>query len=108
MAKKIRPEQEFLSDKDLARARRLTQTIKGSNGLPENASSVDRVKYALCEQFVKYAIKNNVSQRQLASELAVSESRVSQIVHYNIQKITIDKLVELLERIQGRVTLKVA
>jgi len=106
--KKSSARQDFLTTAELALARKLTRKARGSHDLPANASSVERAKYELCQKFVVYMNKNKVTQRQFAQRLGVSESRVSEILHYNIRKITIDKLVELLERVQGTVTLKVA
>ena len=99
---------DFLSEDDLLLARKLTHRVRGSRDLPRNANSVDRTKYNLCLEFVAYMNKHGLSQRQLASKINVSESRISEIVHYNIRKITIDKLVELLERARGAIVLEVA
>lgn len=99
---------DFLTPEELAKGRKLTRKARGSHDLPSNASSVERTKYDLCRKFVIYMSKHDVSQRELAKQLGVSESRVSEIVHYNIRKITIDKLVELLERIEGPLVLRVA
>lgn len=103
MAKK----NDFLSQAELAEARKLTRKSRGSHGLPANATSVEKSKYELCKQMIIYMQKHDISQRELAKKLGVSESRVSEIVHYNIRKITIDKLVELHERLKQSVVIKV-
>ncbi|MES2769973.1 MAG: XRE family transcriptional regulator [Bdellovibrionota bacterium] len=76
--------------------------------LPINASPVDRIKYDLCEQFVRYCIAKNINQRKLAIKLGIGEARVSEIVHYRYQRFTIDKLVKLLSIIKPSIKLKVA
>ena len=70
--------------------------------------TVLEAKRDLCSHFVRHAKRSKISQRQLASQLDVSESRVSEILHYNVERFTIDKLLELLSKIKPRVKLKVA
>jgi len=93
---------------ELASIRRTTAHIKGAKTLPPDASALDRNKYELCRQFVVYMREHNINQRQLAKLLQVSESRISEIVHYNIGKITLDRLVELHEILDNDITMLVA
>ena len=81
---------------------------KPSKALPPNASPVDRAKHELCAHFVRYCLEKDVSQRDLAQTLGVSESRVSEIVHYHHGRFTIDRLLELLSIIHPKVKFKVA
>ncbi len=105
--KKLTPS-DFMTEKELAEVRRATAHISGARTLPPNASALDRNKYELCRQFIVYMREHDINQRQLAKLLHVSESRVSEIVHYNIGKITLDRLVELHEVLDNKVTLMVA
>ena len=79
-----------------------------SKMLPANASSVDRTKQEICEHFIKYRLAANITQRELAKRLDVTESRVSEILHYHFERFTIDKLLELLNKIKPDTRLKVA
>lgn len=99
---------DFMSEEELKQVRRMMQNVKGSRALHPNASAVEKTKYKLCQEFVKYLRVKEISQRELAKRLKVSESRVSEITHYYIDKITIDKLVELHERLNHTVTFKIA
>lgn len=76
--------------------------------LPRDASPVDRAKHELCAHFIRYCQEKNVTQRELAEILGVSESRVSEIVHYHHGRFTIDKLLELLNIIKPNLKFKVA
>lgn len=76
--------------------------------LPSYASPVDRAKHELCSHFVRYCQEKNVTQRELAETLGVSESRVSEIVHYHHGRFTIDKLLMLLNVIKPKLKFKVA
>lgn len=79
-----------------------------SKMLPANASPVDRTKQEICAHFIKYRIATNITQRELAKRLDVTESRVSELLHYHFERFTIDKLLELLNKIKPDVRLKVA
>ena len=81
---------------------------KPSTLLPPNASPVEKTKHELCSHFVRYCQEKQLTQRALAETLGVSESRVSEIVHYNHGRFTIDKLLELLSIIKPKLQLKVA
>ena len=108
MGKKKSTTEQFMTASELASIRRTTAHIKGARTLPPDASALDRNKYELCRQFVVYMREHNINQRQLAKLLQVSESRISEIVHYNIGKITLDRLVELHEILDNDITMLVA
>jgi predicted XRE-type DNA-binding protein len=104
MAKKVNwPSEETLKrmDKKLSRA-------KGSRVLSTDADPVERIKYSLCEAVVHYCQEHNLSQRDLAKLLEVSESRVSEMVHYRVEKLTIDRLVKHLAKLKQTVKIQVA
>lgn len=75
---------------------------------PENAGPVAKAKYDLCEHFIMYHRDEMITQREMAERLGVTESRVSEILHYHIERFTIDKLLELLAKIRPDVKIQVA
>ena len=76
--------------------------------LPAKATPLDRAKFALCNQLLVYMRRNALTQRELAKQLGVVESRVSEIVHYRIKKLTLDRLVKYHQTIDPQYELKVA
>lgn len=76
--------------------------------LPDDASPVEGVKQEICRHFVAYFNASGITQRELAKQLDVTESRVSEILNYHHGRFTIDKLLELLTRIKPGVRVKVA
>jgi predicted XRE-type DNA-binding protein len=72
------------------------------------ANPVLLLKQKICEEFIKYRLKENINQRELAKRLDVTESRVSEILHYHHERFTVDKLLELLNRVKPGLTLKIA
>ncbi len=97
------PEESELKamDKILAKA-------KGSAGLPANADPLDHFKYDLCGEFVKYCVDHDLTQRQLAEQLEISEARVSEIVRYRIDKLTTDRLIKYLGKLNLKFKLEFA
>ena len=87
---------KFPNEKELKEARAALDKAPASRMLPFNASSVDRLKFSLCEQFVSYLLDHKLSQRELAERIGVVESLMSKIVHYNFDDFTIDRLVKYL------------
>lgn len=98
----------FPSEKELKLIRKKLAKAEPSHLLPKNASKADVLKYKLCEKFVMYVIENNISQVQLAKKLKVDPSRVNEIVKYRIDLYTVDKLMELAERLHLDFNVKVA
>ncbi len=98
----------FPSEAELKKVRKKLEKAEPSRGLPKNASKADRVKYKLCQKFVLYLMEKNMTQAALAKKLKVNASRVNEIVKYRIDLYTIDKLMELAERIDLDFDVKVA
>jgi predicted XRE-type DNA-binding protein len=87
---------KFPSEKELKEMRALLNKGPASRMLQPNASSVERLKFSLCEQFVVYLLEHKLTQRELAEKVGIDESLMSKIVHYNFDDFTIDRLVKYL------------
>lgn len=87
---------KFPSEKELKEVRELLEKAPATRLLPRDASPVDRTKYALCEEFVKYLNANKLTQRALAEKLGIDEALVSKIVHYSFDEFTTDRLIKYL------------
>lgn len=82
----------YPSSKKLDEMDKKLKNIDGALALPKNASYIDRVKYDLCKRIIAFIRINRVTQVELAGKLGVDPSRVSEIVHYKIDKFTVDTL----------------
>jgi predicted XRE-type DNA-binding protein len=98
----------FPSEKELKTMRTKLAKAEPSRLLPKNATKADRVKYQLCEKFVIYLSEHRISQVQLARKLKVDPSRINEIVKYRIDLYTVDKLMDLAERLDLDFDVKVA
>ena len=79
-----------------------------SRTLPKDATTVDRIKYKICEKFAAYILDNKISQAELARQLNMDPARLNEIVKYRIDLFSIDKLVEFAERLDPEFTIHVA
>lgn len=70
-------------------------------------SPSELVKKELCAEFIRYIKKNKMKQKDLAAILRVTESRMSEILHYYFDHYTIDRLLELLIIIKPDARLKI-
>ncbi len=98
----------FPSEKELKSIREKLAKAEPSRLLPKNASKADQVKYKLCEKFVIYLIEHKMSQVALAKKLRVDPSRINEIVKYRIDLYTVDKLMDLGERLHLNFDVEVA
>jgi len=76
--------------------------------LPVDSSNVDKVKYQLCKKFVTYLQDHKINQSELARRLEIDRSRVNWIVKYKTEHFTIDRLYELLGKLDKTIVLKVS
>jgi len=89
----------FPTEKELKAVRSKLSRAEPSRSLPRNASKAYHLKYKLCEKFVVYLMEHEISQVQLAKKLKVDPSRINEIVKYRIDLYTVDKLMNLAERL---------
>lgn len=99
---------KFPSEEELKRIRKKLSRVRGTEMLPPNASALERTKYELCKRLLIYMRENDLTQRQLAKKLGVAESRVSEVLHYRIKKLTLDRLYKYHEILNPKFALKVA
>lgn len=66
----------------------------------KNASHSDVFKYKLCQEFVRYLKSEKITQVELARRLDVDKSVVNKIILHRIETFTMDRLVDLLAKIQ--------
>ena len=84
------------------------RSIEGTSLLAPNARPSDKFKFELCKKLLTFMREERLTQRQLAEYLEVHESRISEIVHYKIDKLTVDRLLSYNEKIHPKVAFKVA
>ena len=84
-----------------------SDNVEGSTVLGPDAPLVDRIKQDLCSKIVQYHLNNKVTQKDLAEKLGVDESEMSRILHYKLERYSIDRLVGYLEILYPKVRFEV-
>ncbi len=97
---KRRIDMGFPNEKELKRVRALLANVEPSHCLPENPTKAEKVKYELCRKFVIYLRENKTTQVALAKKLKIDPSRINEIVKYRIDLYTVDKLMDLAEKLK--------
>ncbi len=98
----------FPSKTKLKGIRSRLEKVEPSRLLPKNATKAEKLKYALCEKFVIYLLDNEMSQVDLSKKLKVDPARVNEIVKYRIDLFTVDKLLNLAEKLKLSFEVEVA
>jgi predicted XRE-type DNA-binding protein len=98
----------FRSQKELKSIRAKLAKVEPARMLPKNASQADRIKYKICKKFVIYLMENEMSQVQLAKKMKIDPSRINEIVKYRIDLYTVDKLLDLAEKLHLDLHVEVA
>jgi predicted XRE-type DNA-binding protein len=94
-------------ERELSEIRERLSSVEGSTVLGPDASLTDRIKQNLCSKIVEYHLKNKVTQKELADKLGVDEPEMSRILHYKIDRYSIDRLVGYLEALYPNVNFEV-
>ena len=81
---------------------------QGSSLLPPSATPSECFKFELCKKLIIYMHDRKLNQRDLSHILEVNESRISEIVHYKINKLTINRLISYNELLYPNIKFKVA
>lgn len=97
----------FPDKKELERVRKKLAKVEPTRSLPKNASKTDQLKYELCRQIVKYLLKNEMTQKDLAEEIGVAPARMNEIVKYRIDLFTVDRLMGYVERLKPNLKITV-
>ena len=101
---------EWPNEKDLKEIREQlsSDNVQGSTVLGADAPLVDRIKQDLCSKIVQYHLNTKISQKKLAEKLGVDEPEMSRILHYKIDRYSIDRLVGYLEILYPKIHFEVS
>ncbi len=81
--------------------------VIGSTVLSSDASEADKIKYNLCAFIVKYKIEKKINQKDLAEKLGLDEPETSRVLHYKIERYSIERLLGYAKILYPKLTIEV-
>jgi len=81
--------------------------VMGSTVIPDDALESDKIKYKLCSLIVKYKLSKKLNQKELAEKLGLDEPETSRVLHYKIERYSIERLLNYATAIYPKLTLEV-
>lgn len=79
----------------------------GNLALPASASEVDRAKYQICQLIAKYQREHGLMQKEIAEQLGVDDSRISDILRGKIESFTLDRLIDYGKKLHPGLQVKI-
>ena len=67
--------------------------------LPENASSLERAKYELCEKILGYQEDNNLPDQKLRQKTGLPQDKLEDILFTRIEKVNSDELINVASKL---------
>jgi len=98
----------FPDKKKLQEIREKLSNKEGSLSLPTNASPLEKLRWDICQKFIKFKRTNNLTQKKLAKMIETDESKVSKILHHRIEEFSTDRLLSFYQAIDPSIDIKVS
>jgi predicted XRE-type DNA-binding protein len=92
---------------EINRALKKLEKVEGSLAPPANPSPLEKFRFDLQQKFVLYLLRTKISQREMAKTLGIDEGKVSKILRNRMDEFSTDRLINLYEKINPDVKLKV-
>ena len=81
--------------------------VIGSTVIPKSASESDKIKYKLCGKILEYKLLNGLTQKELAEKIGLDEPETSRVLHYKIERYSIERLLGYALIVYPKLTLEV-
>lgn len=97
----------FPSKEQVKKALKRLEKVEGTLMLPERPTPLQKFRWDICQNFLKYKRVHEYTQKELAKILGVDEAKISKILHHRIDEFSTDRLITLYEKLDPKVKLKV-
>lgn len=82
--------------------------VDGTLALPANATSLEKFRFNIQQEFVKYKLEEGITGDELASRLEVDKTKVSKVLRNRLSEFSTDRLLKLLSKIRPDFEYKIA
>jgi predicted XRE-type DNA-binding protein len=86
----------FPSEKELKKIRRKLSKVEGSRIVGDEGTPIEKLKFSICQKFVKYHLDTGITQKELSILLGIDEALVSKLLRNRIESFTLDRLLKFL------------
>jgi predicted XRE-type DNA-binding protein len=98
----------FPSESELKRIRKKLAKAQGTLMPPPHPTPLQKFRWDICQKFVIYKQKRNLTVEEFANILGTDKAKVSKIIRHRIDSFSTDRLVTLLQIIYPKTELRVA
>jgi predicted XRE-type DNA-binding protein len=86
----------FPSEKELKKIRKELARVEASRIVGNEGTAVEKLKFKICQSFVKYHQDSGISQKELAILLGIDEALISKLLRNRIETFSLDRLLKFL------------
>ncbi len=80
------------------RPKDIEEILEQLNHIPGvNSPFSERLKFKLCQQILKYKIKRDLTNTEMAKILSTNQARISEICRCQYHLYTVDRLIDLVQ-----------
>ena len=97
----------FPSKEQIKKALKRLEKVEGTLALPEHPTALQKFRWEICQNFIKYKRVHKCTQKALAETLGIDEPKVSKILHHRIDEFSTDRLITLYEKLDPNLKLRV-
>jgi len=98
----------FPSKDRLKKMREKLEKMDGFLMPDKDATELDRFRFKICQELLKYSQKNGYKDSEMAEFLEITKADMSRIFNHRIDKFSTDKLIQLFAKIKPEYKLKVS
>ena len=98
----------FPSKAEIDRVLKKLENVEGTLAPPANPTQLEKFRYSLQQKFVGYILVKKITQREMAEILGIDEGKISKILHNRIDEFSTDRLINLYEKLNPNLELKVS
>ncbi len=97
----------FPSKAEISRVLKKLEKAEGTLAPPANPTPLQKFRHEIQQKFVGYILVKKISQREMAETLGIDEGKISKILHNRLEEFSTDRLINLYEKLDPNLKLKV-